>query len=274
MLSFLFLIPPRFPSMASPASQLSFRCLRLNRLSVAHLHHRPHLCQRPPCRRYVHSNEFKPFVPPSPSDLGKPIPAKTYARTRKWLRRLFYLSAATGIIYGIDNQFYASALTRTTHTFALGIYVALDYKINFRPNPPFASSIAAVHTRNAERLFDLLRTNGGLYLKIGQAIAMQSAILPPEFQKMFSRMFDDAPQDEWKDVERVIREDFGKSVEEVFGVSFTGDPAKGVMERKARASASVAQVHWAKLTDGREVAIKIQKREIAQQVKWDLWAFK
>jgi aarF domain-containing kinase len=60
----------------------------------------------------------------------------------------------------------------------------------------------------------------------------------------------------------------------VFGVSFSGDKGYGVMERTARASASVAQVHWARLPDGREVAIKIQKREIAQQVGWDLWAFK
>lgn len=224
--------------------------------------------------RHVHAGQFQPFVPPSPSSLGKPTPAKTYHRTRKWLRRLVYLSLATGVVYAIDSQFYASSLTRTARTFSLGLIVALDYKINFRPNPPLASSIAAVHTRNAERLSDLLRQNGGLYLKIGQAIAMQSAILPPEFQKMFSRMFDDAPQNDWKDVEKVIREDFGKSPEEVFGVSFSGDPTKGVMERRARASASVAQVHWARLADGREVAIKIQKREIAQQIQWDLWAFK
>ncbi|KAL3464303.1 ABC1 family-domain-containing protein [Aspergillus heterothallicus] len=225
-------------------------------------------------RRYVHSSEFQPFVPPSPSSLGKPTLPKTYPRTRKWLRRLFYLSLTTGVIYVFDTQFYASSLTRTVRTFSLGLLVAVDYKVNFRPNPPFAESIAHVHARNAERLSDLLRHNGGLYLKIGQAIAMQSAILPPEFQKMFARMFDDAPQNEWKDVEKVIREDFGKSAEEVFGVSFSGDPTKGVMERRARASASVAQVHWARLVDGREVAIKVQKREIAGQIKWDLWAFK
>ena len=114
----------------------------------------------------------------------------------------------------------------------------------------------------------------GLYLKIGQAIAMQSAILPPEFQKMFARMFDDASQNSWAEVEEVVREDFGKELEEVFGVSFSGEEGKGVMEKTARASASVAQVHWARLGDGREVAIKIQKREIAQQVGWDLWTFK
>lgn len=179
-----------------------------------------------------------------------------------------------GTVYTIDNYFYAACITRTFRTFALGLYVALDYKINFRPDPPLAKSIEALHERSAGSLSELLRTNGGLYLKIGQAIAMQSAILPPEFQKMFSRMFDDAPQNEWKDVKRVIEEDFGKPVEDVFGVSFDGDPTRGVMERKARASASVAQVHWARLADGREVAIKIQKKEIAQQVQWDLWAFK
>lgn len=98
-------------------------------------------------------------------------------------------------------------------------------------------------------------------MKIGQAIAMQSAILPPEFQKMFAKMFDDAPQNSWKEVENVIREEFGgRSPEEVFGVSFSNEPGKGVMEKKARASASVAQVHWARLADGREVAIKVQKQ--------------
>lgn len=245
--------------------------IRLRSLRPTPLH--PPLGRLPP-RRFFHPQELKPLVPPSPSSLGKPTPAKTYPRTRKWLRRLFYLSLAAGVIYGVDRQFYASSLTRTTRTFSLGLLVAVDYKLNFRPNPPLASSIAAVHARSAERLSDLLRQNGGLYLKIGQAVAMQSAILPPEFQKMFSRMFDDAPQNDWADVDRVIREDFGKSAEEVFGVSFAGEPGKGVMERRARASASVAQVHWAKLADGREVAVKVQKREIAQQLAWDLWAFK
>ena len=229
----------------------------------------PRLPRLPTLSRHVHSAQFQPFVPPSPSSLGKPVPAKTYPRTRKWLRRLFYLSLTTGTLYTLDSTFYASSITRTTRTFTLGLLVALDYKLNFRPDPPLAPSITAVHARNAERLSDLLRRNGGLYLKIGQAIAMQSAILPPEFQRMFARMFDDAPQNEWRDIEAVIREDFGMSAEEVFGVK-----AGGVLEKRARASASVAQVHWGRLPDGREVAVKIQKREIERQLEWDLWAFK
>ncbi|KAL8996581.1 MAG: hypothetical protein Q9169_003920 [Polycauliona sp. 2 TL-2023] len=54
---------------------------------------------------------------------------------------------------------------------------------------------------------------------------------------MFAKMFDSADQNTWKEVETVILEDFGKNPEELFGISFRGEPGKGVMERTARASA-------------------------------------
>ncbi|KAH7402752.1 ABC1 family-domain-containing protein [Pyrenochaeta sp. MPI-SDFR-AT-0127] len=233
-------------------------------------------CQTP-LARHMQTRVWEPLRPPNPADLPKPRIRKIkppFTR-RRWVRRLAFFSALLGAGYLADRQFYASSITRSLRTFKTGLLIGIDYKINFRAHPPLANSIEDLHARNAQRIFDLLRYNGGLYLKIGQAIAMQSAILPPQFQKMFAKMFDDAPQNEWWEVEKVIREDFGKSVEEVFGVSFTrAEEGKGIMEKTARASASVAQVHWARLADGREVAIKIQKREIAQQVGWDLWAFK
>ncbi|KPM40464.1 hypothetical protein AK830_g6091 [Neonectria ditissima] len=237
------------------------------------IRHRPAFSSGPP-RRQASGGPYQPMRPPSPAELGAPKAAKQYRRGRRWVRRLATISVVGGAIYLADRRIYAGGFARSLRTFGTGLLVALDYKLNFRPQPLTGGSVQDLHMRNAERLFHLLRANGGLYLKIGQAIAMQSAVLPPEFQKMFGRMFDDAPQDEWKDIEAVVREDFGgKSVEEVFGVSFTGKEGMGLMERKARASASVAQVHWARLTDGREVAIKIQKREIAKQISWDLWAF-
>ncbi|KAM0356075.1 hypothetical protein ACHAPU_000469 [Fusarium lateritium] len=235
---------------------------------------RPRISLTPPFRRLQSGGPYQAMRPPSPEELGAPKRAKEYKQGRRWARRLLIVSVVGGVIYLGDRQIYASGFGRSVKTFGTGLLVALDYKLNFRPHPITGGTVQDLHNRNAERLFDLLRANGGLYLKIGQAIAMQSAVLPPEFQKMFSRMFDDAPQDDWSDVEAVIRQDFGKSVEEVFGVSFTGKEGMGLMERKARASASVAQVHWARLPDGREVAIKIQKREIGKQISWDLWAFK
>jgi len=233
---------------------------------------RSHLFQH---RCYQSQPAFEPLRPPSPESLGKPKTAREYKRSRKLGRRLITLLAIGGTIYAVDSTFCASGFGRSIRTFSMGLLVALDYKLNFRPEPLTGGTIDDLHRRSAERLFDLLRHNGGLYLKLGQAIAMQSALLPPEFQRMFARMFDDAPQVDWAGVEKVIRQDFGgKTPEEVFGVSFTGEEGKGMMERKARASASVAQVHWARLPDGREVAIKIQKPEIKSQVGWDLWAFK
>ncbi|BFZ54790.1 hypothetical protein PYCC9005_001827 [Savitreella phatthalungensis] len=224
-----------------------------------------------------HSSEFTRGSPLRlPETLEKPRPPRSPRRRGRTLRVLGIAAAGLGVGYLVDREVYASSLARSARTFWLGIVTATDYKLNFRENPILGGTISDLHHRSAERLFNLLRENGGLYLKIGQAIAMQSAVLPPEFQKMFARMFDDAPQNSWADVDKVIREDFGgRSPEEVFGVSLNGDdPSRGVMETEARASASVAQVHWARLADGREVAIKVQKREIAKQVAWDLWAFK
>ena len=225
-------------------------------------------------RRAMQTHRYQGLMPPTPESLGRARPARLYPRTIRWGRRLLYVSIIGGGLYLLDSQLYASSITRSLRTFGTGLIVALDYKLNFRPNPWFGGDISDLHLRSAERMFNLLHQNGGLYLKIGQAIAMQSAVLPPQFVKMFSRMFDDATQNPWSDVEKVLREDFGgRSPEEIFGVSFSNEPGKGVMEKKARASASVAQVHWARLADGREVAIKIQKREIASQVGWDLWSF-
>jgi aarF domain-containing kinase len=249
---------------------MTFTCapsLRLPRLPINII--RP----RTSARRQFHDPRFSPLLPADPATLPK-SGRKSFHRSLKLLRASLYSAITVAAIYYVDTRFNSAAITRSARTFYTGIVIGCDYKINFRAHPPFAPSIEAVHARNAQRVFNLIRENGGLYLKIGQAIAMQSAILPPQFQKMFSRMFDDAPQNDWEDVERVIREDFGKSPEEVFGVSFTGMSGKGIMERKARASASVAQVHWARLPDGREVAIKIQKQEIEKQIGWDLWSFK
>lgn len=272
-------VPPGPLRTTTPTSKAAARVLRA-------LASRDRPISSPASRRDIHHvGRFEPLRPPSPSSLGAPRAARTYVRGRRWGRRLLLLSAVLGAAYLTDRAVYASGLARTLRTLGTGLVVALDYKLNFRPDPlPWlggAAGIPELHRRNAERLFALLHHNGGLYLKIGQAIAMQSAVLPPEFARMFARMFDDAPQDGWDKIERVIREDFdGRSVQEVFGVRFADSEGKadaegtGVMETTARASASVAQVHYGKLPDGREIAVKIQKPDIAKQINWDLWAFK
>ena len=164
----LGLCVPRVSRLKAPSWHRAF--CRIERLHPLCAH--PSTFRTKVVYRCLHS-DFRPFVPPTPSSLPKPASPKTYRRTRKCLKWLRNIAVGLGIAYGVDKYFLYSSLTRSARTFWLGCLVATDYKINFRPHPPLADSIQALHARNAERLFDLLRTNGGLYLKIGQAIAMQ-----------------------------------------------------------------------------------------------------
>lgn len=132
---------------------------------------------------------------------------------------------------------------------------------------------------------DLISANGGLYIKlgkllwwigviVGQALAMQAAVLPPAYGEAFSTLFDEAPQISYDDVVEVFKRDFGKTPEELFD-SF---------EKEARASASIASVFKARLKTGEWVAVKVQKPEIEKQVQvsspftvliqWDLFAYR
>lgn len=93
----------------------------------------------------------------------------------------------------------------------------------------------------------------------------KSAILPVAYQRRAKRLYDAAPSLPFEVIERVFREDFdGKYPCHVFS-EFEITPI---------ASASVAQVHRARLHTGQVVAVKIQKPAILQQMDWDLRAFR
>ncbi|KAL0936938.1 protein kinase-like protein [Colletotrichum truncatum] len=155
---------------------------------------------------------------------------------------------------------------RSVRAYGTMALVGLDYKLHFGNNPYIAGvPVEVLHDRNARRVCDMLKRNGGLYLKAGQAIAMQGSVLPDRYQRLFSEMFDDATPAPWSDIEAVVREDFGQTVDQFFGPGVERDP---------RAAASIAQVHYARLSDGREVAIKVQRRQIAAQVSSDLSTLK
>lgn len=74
----------------------------------------------------------------------------------------------------------------------------------------------------------------------------------------------DAPTISFEQVSEVVENEFGKSLNEIFQE----------FDEKPIASASIAQVHKAKLFDGNLVAVKIQKPDIAHQMDLDLLTFK
>ncbi|CAG8682740.1 7609_t:CDS:2, partial [Acaulospora morrowiae] len=206
-------------------------------------------------------------------------------------RRLAFLISASGGIYFADDKMNARTLQRNTLTVWNGLCIGLDYKINFRPG--MGDKIDDLHERVANRILNVCRSNGGLYIKLGQAIGVQSAILPPgeyfdiynssirfqilftstrlpyqsffqAYQKAFSQLYDDAPAVDFNQVVKVFKEDFNCHPNDMFDD----------FERNAIASASVAQVYRAKRKDGTLVAVKVQKPEIRKQMNWDLLAYR
>ncbi|CAA15727.1 mitochondrial ABC1 kinase-like protein, human ADCK5 ortholog, unknown role, possible chaperone for ubiquinone biosynthesis [Schizosaccharomyces pombe] len=181
---------------------------------------------------------------------------------RKWMKRFVFVGAAGIGVYAWDRVYNAHALTRSIRTVYTASIIAADYKLNFSEKK--ADKIDALHQRVAQRLFKTIYKNGGLYIKMGQIIAMQSNNLPEAYGKAFQGMFDNAPQVEWEELQDIFKEQYGRPVEEVFAS----------IEKRAAASASIAQVHRAVLPSGEKVAVKIQKPDVAKQMSWDLLVYK
>jgi aarF domain-containing kinase len=136
-------------------------------------------------------------------------------------------------------------------------------KINF--NPKNAHKINALHERVASRLRWVIDTNQGLYLKLGQALGLQAALLPAPYREAFGHVFDRAPSVSYDEVVKVFMDDLGVKPEDLFD-DFSREPL---------ASASIAQVHKARLKgSGEEVAVKVQKPAIRKQMEWDLFSYR
>ncbi|KAI9495197.1 ABC1 family-domain-containing protein [Zychaea mexicana] len=190
-----------------------------------------------------------------------------WARMRRPTRFIVGTTLLGTGVYGLDARTEAQLIQRNIRTFYNGIALAVDYKLNFRPSlePDSASRIESLHERVANRIFDVFERNGGLYIKVGQVIGTQSAVLPPAYQRRARRLYDAAPALPFEVVERVFREDFnGLHPSQVFSE----------FEMLPVASASIAQVHRARLHSGEVVAVKIQKPAILKQMDWDLLAFR
>ncbi|KAK2465037.1 hypothetical protein APHAL10511_003113 [Amanita phalloides] len=192
-------------------------------------------------------------------------------RRSRFPRQLAYLTLGLGTTYVVDNHYNASAIHRNLRTLWSCALITLDYKLNFTPDK--SDQIPNLHERVAERVFSLLTSNGGLYIKIGQAIGANAALLPKPMQVKFASLFDDAPQVPYPVVRRVIEKELGRPPSGPGGMF-------EVFEEDAVASASIAQVHRAKLwpqpgdTEEKWVAVKVQKPSVAKQMEWDLSAFR
>jgi predicted unusual protein kinase regulating ubiquinone biosynthesis (AarF/ABC1/UbiB family) len=121
------------------------------------------------------------------------------------------------------------------------------------------------HLEVAERMVEVLGTMKGAAMKLGQlASFIELDFIPEEYRPLYQEKLaalrTTAPPMEWKRVERVLVEEWGEPVANLFRELDTG----------AAGAASVGQVHRGVLEDGREVAVKVQYPGVAEAIRADL----
>jgi ubiquinone biosynthesis protein len=110
------------------------------------------------------------------------------------------------------------------------------------------------------RAQQLVRAGGPAYVKVGQSIATAQGLLPDEWVQAFAWCRDEVPPMPPGMAEQAVRASLRRPVEEVFAWF---DPVP-------KAAASIAQVHHARLHDGTEVVVKVQRPGLAAQFASDI----
>ena len=127
---------------------------------------------------------------------------------------------------------------------------------------PDARDMTAIHQRNADQIFATAVGMRGMLVKMCQVIGTRSDIFPAPYVKTLSQCHDRLPPRDIETIRRVVEEDYGKPLAEVFEW-FADTPV---------AAASLAQVHRARLVGGEEVAVKVQYPDIDHIIRTDLAA--
>ena len=112
----------------------------------------------------------------------------------------------------------------------------------------------------AARLRQALETLGPIFVKFGQVLSTRRDLLPPDIADELAKLQDQVPPFPGELAVAQIEREFGRPLAEVYP-SFDLQPV---------ASASVAQVHFATLPTGQEVAVKILRPRILPVVVRDL----
>ncbi len=111
-----------------------------------------------------------------------------------------------------------------------------------------------------ERLREALESLGPIFVKFGQVLSTRRDLLPPDIADELARLQDRVPPFDSAVAVAMIEKAFGRPLERIFE-TFDNTPI---------ASASIAQVHFATLPGGREVAVKVLRPNMLPAIEKDL----
>jgi ubiquinone biosynthesis protein len=114
------------------------------------------------------------------------------------------------------------------------------------------------------RLRMALEALGPIFIKFGQMLSTRRDLLPLDIANELAKLQDQVPPFDYNEVKSITENTYNTTIKEKFS-EFNEVPV---------ASASVAQVHFAKLHSGKEVAVKILRPNIHIQVKKNLQLLK
>ncbi len=110
------------------------------------------------------------------------------------------------------------------------------------------------------KLRQTLQSLGPTFIKLGQIASARRDLVPKEIADELEKLQDEVDGFPFEDVRQIIEAELGDTIDHLFAS----------IDRKPIATASIGQVHMAKTFQGEDVAIKVQRPDIAPTVKIDL----
>lgn len=101
---------------------------------------------------------------------------------------------------------------------------------------------------------------GSTFIKFGQILSTRVDLLPSDWAHEFKKLQDEITPFPYEQVVEVLEKDLNQSIDDIYDN----------FDEKPCASASIAQVHFATLKDGTEVAVKIQRPGIEKTISADI----
>ena len=123
-------------------------------------------------------------------------------------------------------------------------------------------ALATTTEPEAEELASDLEKLGPTFIKLGQLLSTRGDLLPEPYIEALARLQDQIEPFSFDEVEQIVSTELGARISKLFA-EFDREPA---------AAASLAQVHRARMRDGRMVVVKVQRPGVRETIVKDLEA--